>query len=432
MKSDREQQVSVYLSGELSNDQRASLFTWVGESAAHADHFAQACALDQLTQELFAEGRVSLAAGGRHRSSSLKRWPLVAAAVVLVSLTLIGLFLPTQDPSFARISQSVAARGDDGKVIVANRRTGAETIRLQQGLLRIDFDNGASMTVEGPAKVELRDLTHAYLHFGVATIHVPESAHGFTVDTADAEVVDLGTAFGLARDQDGRTHVCVFEGEVEVDGQRVGEGEAVQTGGKAALEHRNFETTRYEKAWPLTAGVLQTTGMMRVVPPGPGLVPGAYEDSSRFVVFLERQHALLEQDLTVDLADPGEFRRLRRQAGPQIAAGTAVRSYLLQLDPVGQLPKNDPGKSRVNGQITFDRPILGVIAGNDKLLATDVLLGHPQGNYGHLPRGAEPPKQKHLELEGRDIVILAADQRTLILNMAAGSAVDQLRVLIAP
>ena len=273
---------------------------------------------------------------------------------------------------------------------------------------------------------------HVFFEEGIATFQVPESAKGFTVDTADAEVIDLGTAFGLTKRIGEETDVCVFEGEVEVAGKLIRAGEAVSAN-QDGVQESVFETKIFEKVWPVTAGVLQTTGMMRFVSPGPGFVPGKFEGNEHITVFLERRRVQIAESLEVDLADPGEYRRIRRQKGPRIPGGTIVKSYLLQLDPVGLLDKWDKDKPRVEGQITFDQPIIGLIANGKKLLATDSLLGHPDGHYGDLPRGLEPPKDAldEAESKGKDVLILAADQRTLILNFAAGSAVDQIRVLVA-
>jgi ferric-dicitrate binding protein FerR (iron transport regulator) len=440
MNSKTENQLSRYLRGESSEAESRDLLAWAAENEDNADAFARACIQDEFTSELFEEGRVAESIRPPAGTVNPSRWSFsrrgwaIAAALIL---SLIGIAVWSQfrpgDSNFAVVAHSVGARLPDGSVVAPDRRVGRETIEIAGGLIRLDFDHGASMTVEGPARFELRDAMHVYFEEGVATFQVPASAKGFTVDTSDAEVVDLGTAFGLAKRVGEETDVCVFEGEVEVEGKLIRAGEAVSARQGGGVEDSAFATKIYERAWPVTSGVLQTTGMMRFVSPGPGFVPGKFEDDGHITVFLERRQVQIGDALEVDLADPGEYRRLRRQKGPRIPAGTKVRSYLLQLDPVGLLDKWDGDKPRVEGQITFDRPIVGLIASGKKLLATDPLLGHPDGRYGDLPRGLEPPKETldRAEPDGKDVLILAADQRTLILNFAAGSAVDQIRVLVA-
>ena len=62
--------------------------------------------------------------------------------------------------------------------------------------------------------------------------------------------------------------------------------------------------------------------------------------------------------------------------------------------------------------------------------ATDSPLGHPAADYGKFPRGLEPVRPLSPDDQERDGVVLADDRRTLTLDLAAGSAVDQIRVLV--
>ena len=313
-------------------------------------------------------------------------------------------------------------------------------MHLQVGIARLDFSNGATVTLQGPAKFEVLSADRTRLHEGVLTVHVPETAIGFEIETPTVDVVDLGTAFGLAVGVDGETDVCVFEGEVEVsaigetsssEGRLVLAGNAVRSKPlQGKLESVRYETNRFEESWPVTSGVLQATGLMKFVSPGPEFVPGKYEDNEHIVVFAERQGIKLESELLVDLSSPGLYQRIHRHNDVEIAAGTMVRSYLLQLDPLGTRERNSENKPRVTGQITFDKPVIGLIASTARLTSTDTLLGHPDGQYKTTRRGIEPTrKEDNLGLK-RDAVILSDDRRTLSLDLSAGSAVDQIRVIV--
>ncbi len=92
----------------------------------------------------------------------------------------------------------------------------AGTLALAEGLATLKFESGAIITLEAPAKLEVLSKMRCRLLDGSAVAEVPESAHGFTIDTAEMEVVDLGTRFGLTTNQFGSSHVIVFEGEIEV------------------------------------------------------------------------------------------------------------------------------------------------------------------------------------------------------------------------
>lgn len=315
---------------------------------------------------------------------------------------------------------------------------GSGAFFLEMGLARLDFRNGATLTLQGPAEFEILSSDRTVLNSGILTASIPESAEGFEVLTPAMDVVDLGTAFGISVGIDGETDVCVFEGEVEVclanredDRQLVREGNAVRSRPESnSIDSAGYSTQRYEEAWPVTFGVLQATGLMEFVSPGPDFVPGMYEDSERILVFHERSHVLLESDLKVSVAEPGQYVRVHRHDKGVIPAGKIIRSYLLQLNPIGEFTQEEVGRSRVIGQIIFDQPILGLIGGTTLLIETDSMLGHPSGDYGDTRRGIEPSRSNDLPDSGRDKVTLSPDRKTLSLDLSASTAVDQIRVLV--
>ncbi|MCP4785519.1 MAG: hypothetical protein GY903_15225 [Fuerstiella sp.] len=429
-------QIDRYLDGLLSDDELAELMRWVAASAENADVFARHCLLDQQTHELLADGAVESAMMSDGPASRAWLWLAVAASI------LVGVGLLTwrgQAPSGvaypALVAQSVGGHDDDGNAIQPGEKVNAGIFRVARGIVRLDFSNGAEVAVEGPASLEIVDALHVVLQRGIVTARIPESAHGFVVDTVSARVVDLGTAFGVSVSDQGMTDICVFEGEVEVNQRtnesldaephRVFEGQAVRADSSLpTIESVDFDTGRFERAWPINSGVLQTTGLMKFVSPGPGFAPGQFEDSEHIVVIPECRDVTLESPVRIDFAEPGEYRRVGDRTTNVLAAGNRVRSYLLQLNSVGR------DRTVVMGQITFDRPIQGLIASTRKLVESDAVLGHPGGVYEQNRRGIEPPRTVPPGKPDRDTVILAADKRTLVLNLGAGSALDQIRVIV--
>ena len=114
-------------------------------------------------------------------------------------------------------------------VKVAGCKWGACTLptqtgsRLSSGLLRLDsgkaqitFDNGARLYLQGPSVFYLYGPSRTHLRSGKLVANVPEQAIGFTIETQRAEIVDLGTEFGVNVAQSGDTEVQVLDGEVEV------------------------------------------------------------------------------------------------------------------------------------------------------------------------------------------------------------------------
>lgn len=438
--------IDRYLDNDLGDDEVAVLFEWVAADAANADLFARQTLLDQHTRELLEDDSIRPRLNDnsdqvRPRRISWRALTVLALIVVVVGKLVVPSLFDSDRQAPAIIAQSVGAYGGDGEAFRLGEELEQGSFKVSRGLVRVDFSSGAQVAVEGPASLEIRDDMHIVVKRGVVTAVIPEPAIGFVIETSAARVVDLGTAFGVSVDATGQTDVCVFDGEVEVNHQemkladssprRVTQGQAVRaTHASSKIDAVAFETARFENTWPINSGVLQATGLMKFVAPGPEFVPGRYEDSERILVFLERSGVVPTADFAVDLVDPGQYQRIHRSKQHPVRAGGRIRSYLLQLDPVGQLERGATDKPRVISQVTFDRTIIGLIASSKNLDATDELLGHPHGDYVKTRRGIEPPRPSDPPDSGRDVVVLSADRRTLSLDLSAGSAVDQIRVVV--
>jgi hypothetical protein len=90
------------------------------------------------------------------------------------------------------------------------------TLELVSGRIELHFMEGASVAIQGPAKIELVSEKRMRLFSGRLSADVPTRAIGFTVDTPVSEVRDLGTRFGVAVTDGGATETHVFEGKVDV------------------------------------------------------------------------------------------------------------------------------------------------------------------------------------------------------------------------
>src|SRR4029079_3191328 len=66
------------------------------------------------------------------------------------------------------------------------------------------------------SELEIVSVNEAKCGYGQMRVHVPPHARGFKLTTPDAQVVDLGTEFGLKVSDAGKAEVHVFDGEVEV------------------------------------------------------------------------------------------------------------------------------------------------------------------------------------------------------------------------
>jgi ferric-dicitrate binding protein FerR (iron transport regulator) len=440
--------VNGYCSGSLTDAEFVELEDRLRESAQLRERLVEYRSVESALPSAIPADTMQRVESRTTTRDGVVRRPrieVVAIAVVIVVLAAGVFFLlpeesilgPGDSQRLAVVTHSVGAYREAGIAIRSGESVEAGRVTLERGVVRLDFVSGARLAVEGPTTIEVVDDMRVVLLRGVVTATIPESAIGFVVDTDTAHVVDLGTAFGVAVGDDGTTDVCVFEGKVSV--RRTGstsrqpalvrEGQAVRASKQSStIDSADYEVASFEGAWPVSSGVLQTTGSMRFVSPGPDFHPGNYEDNEHIVVFPERSDVVLEEAVRVDMVDPGQYAKSRSLEEQTIPAGRRVTSYLLQLDafPSGQFPNR---KRSVRGQITFARPIVGVMTATRLLKASETIFGNPDVDYP-TPRSVEPRPEGDRR-PGFDSVILAADRRTLILDLqVAPQKLDQLRVLV--
>ncbi len=163
----------------------------------------------------------------------IRRWPVAAwaaAAAACVTLVASALFLRSK-PTVATLVQAENCKwaGSDLPTAVDSKLS-AGTLALVEGIATLKFKSGATVTIEAPTKLEIHDAMHCRLLEGSVVAEVPESAHGFTIDTQDMKVKDLGTRFGLTAGSAGNSQVHVFEGEVEIGGLPGGEPKRLKQG----------------------------------------------------------------------------------------------------------------------------------------------------------------------------------------------------------
>jgi ferric-dicitrate binding protein FerR (iron transport regulator) len=194
----------------------------------------------------------------RRRPLRMLRWSLNAAAALLAVALLAWQFGP-----WATMATLVDEQGAEWTGADRPQGIGAvlrpQTLHLAAGVGELRFRNGATVILQGPAELELRSPTSVRLRSGRLVARAPDGAHGFTVEAAGMEVVDLGTEFGVATSAAG-AEVHVFEGAVEAgragardatDKLRLGLGQAARyDAGKEALESTGFAAAGFVRALP--------------------------------------------------------------------------------------------------------------------------------------------------------------------------------------
>ncbi len=91
-----------------------------------------------------------------------------------------------------------------------------DRLRLRQGSAELTFDAGAQVTVFGPADFDITSATSIRCRRGRVTTLVDHRGKGFSIETPQAKVVDLGTQFGLSISDKGETEVVVFQGSIDL------------------------------------------------------------------------------------------------------------------------------------------------------------------------------------------------------------------------
>lgn len=171
-------------------------------------------------------------------------WAWAAAACVTLAAGIAGFGKGTLfDRPVATLVQAEGCKwGGSDLPTAVDSKLGTGTLTLVEGIATLRFQSGATVTMEAPTTLEIRTAMYCRLVEGTVTAEVPESAHGFTVDTPDIKVVDLGTKFGVTAGSTGNSQVRVFEGEVEIGGlkdgktKRLTEGKGLHVGsGSTAL-----------------------------------------------------------------------------------------------------------------------------------------------------------------------------------------------------
>ena len=94
------------------------------------------------------------------------------------------------------------------------RLSPGQQVRVREGLVEIEMTNGTSLVLEGPITLDFRSPKRVKLNAGMLAAAVPKRAIGFTVETPEAVVVDLGTEFGVAVGNKGASEVQVFKAVV--------------------------------------------------------------------------------------------------------------------------------------------------------------------------------------------------------------------------
>jgi ferric-dicitrate binding protein FerR (iron transport regulator) len=154
---------------------------------------------------------------------NLRRWALPAAASVAILLGL-SYFLGSRNAPIATDTPVVA---HVATITDTNKAADAAGLRIGELLRKGDISvpdgaeigiamhGGARLQINGPATFRIDGPEKIFLHKGRVQTYAPEYAHGFTIDTDEGKVIDLGTRFVTTTGTELGTEIHCIEGLVK-------------------------------------------------------------------------------------------------------------------------------------------------------------------------------------------------------------------------
>jgi len=223
-------------------------------------------------------------------------YPALAAAAVIIGIVAISLFFTSSPTSLKKADNLTSLKKADKLTFKTSEGTlftlthdssldqspsgqslaPGSRLQLTQGSAELTFESGVTSIVMAPADLTLRQHGNISLDHGKAWFHVPHEAIGFTVQTKDLNVVDLGTNFGVnATPQQTLAEVHVFKGKVRAsacDGKQesteLTAHQAIQLAPEGSLKPIPFKPNAFFTTLPETLpylhwsfdGTLKVTG----------------------------------------------------------------------------------------------------------------------------------------------------------------------------
>ncbi|MCH1509395.1 MAG: hypothetical protein L7T84_09345 [Akkermansiaceae bacterium] len=323
----------------------------------------------------------------RQRRRIVKIALSATAAIVLVSVVVLSLMKVPDAPiaSFRTSPGSLFTLTHevvDGEEVPEGQELAVGSrLLVQRGTVEGVFQSGVRVVVEAPCDIRVLAGDRVALGGGVAWFEVPEEAVGFSVETEQLTVIDLGTAFGIDALAGEAHEVHVTRGAVEVtsrvegvEAQTLQEGEARRVDALGKLHEITYDANRFTVALPMNDGLVGhwefETYSVGATPDSSGNGhSGHLEGSAKIVTDEERGNVISLSGLSglgsrgdaVDIDAVREIPTLRKHRGATLTAwikrnpdGSAGdrHAYIVGLGASGDHPVVSLGISDSTGFVT--------------------------------------------------------------------------------
>lgn len=144
--------------------------------------------------------------------------PLLGIGFSIV-IAICVLIFNLNPPSYASVIDADRAMTRSQVELTVGKRLETQVpYLLEQGNLELLLETGTKVFIQSPAAFEILGENEISVVEGklVARVTTP-AGKGFTVNTPEGAVVDLGTLFGVEIERNGDSSVQVFQGEVELN-----------------------------------------------------------------------------------------------------------------------------------------------------------------------------------------------------------------------
>ncbi|MEM6260229.1 MAG: FecR family protein [Planctomycetota bacterium] len=302
---------------------------------------------------------------------------------------------------------------------------------LAGGAVQLTTRSGAVVTLQGPTEARVHaegrvELVHGRL---LARCETPESK-GFTVFTDTAEVTDIGTVFAVERNAQGQTITGVLDGHVAL-GYKVSQDEPriLRTGDVAGVSAQGValappptQAAQIFEDWANLLRPVAVSGDAVFLERPPPSFP---ENDEKVHVYREPAGVVLREDLTVSRTKPGIYRPTEQRGQAVVAAGTRVDSYFVHINR----PSRPTHRVTRSFTVSFDQPVIALIAHTDLIIESNGRLGDPASRYlkagglGLVSKSGFAPDAPQV-----DTIEWSDDRKTLTVTLNVEDA-DQFRVL---
>ncbi|MEJ5258933.1 MAG: hypothetical protein WHS88_01960 [Anaerohalosphaeraceae bacterium] len=142
---------------------------------------------------------------------------VIPAAALFFILALVHL-VPPALPEVATLYDSLGAEWSANLPLEPGIRipAGSKSIRLIRGIVKLKTDEGVELLLEGPMEFHFPTDSQLSMQYGKLLARVSAQGLGFSVNTPNSKIIDLGTEFAVLCHPNGDAEVHVYKGKTNL------------------------------------------------------------------------------------------------------------------------------------------------------------------------------------------------------------------------